>query len=87
METTREGALSAVQSLPGIKVELCGSWMWVTGDTRQHKETLKAAGYRFSGKKVAWYWHAPGYAKLTRRVWAMDEIRATFGSDEAGVVA
>ncbi|EAY31035.1 hypothetical protein [Microscilla marina] len=36
--------------------ELVGNWIWVTGDTRAHKETLKKAGFFWAKKKQAWYW-------------------------------
>lgn len=41
----------------GITIELVGSWVWVSGDTRAHKDELKAAGMRWSGKRRMWYWH------------------------------
>ena len=34
--------------LDGITVELCGSWLWLSGETKQHKDALKAAGCRWS---------------------------------------
>lgn len=46
-------AILAVITLPGVFLELCGSWLWCTGETRQHKDILKAAGYKFSGNKQA----------------------------------
>lgn len=31
------------------------AWYWVSGDTKPHKEALKAAGGRWSSKRSAWY--------------------------------
>ena len=42
-----------------ITVELCGSWVWVTGNTLAHKDELKKLGLRWSGNKKAWYWRHP----------------------------
>ena len=33
--------------------------MWVSGDTRPHKELLKAAGFKWSAKKSAWWAKKP----------------------------
>ena len=42
--------------LAGLEIELCGAWLWVSGETRAHKDALKAAGLRWSAKKSMWYW-------------------------------
>lgn len=74
--------LSKIRHFPGINIEVCGTWLWVTGDTRPVRETLKDAGLRFASKKVAWYWRPEGYRKKSRREFTLDEIRGTFGSRE-----
>ena len=35
--------LAVLLGLPGLTVELCGSWLWISGETRQNKDALKAA--------------------------------------------
>ena len=37
--------------LDGLEIELCGSWLWIGGNTKEHKEALKAAGCRWSNNK------------------------------------
>ena len=64
----------------GLIVELCGRWVWVTGNTYDHRATLKTAGFRFSSKKTAWYWHKEGDAPGKHRAWTLDQIRAAHGS-------
>lgn len=73
--------LLALLKLAGLEIELCGRWLWITGDTYQHRAALKALGCRWSGSKKAWYWHAPddGGAYSRRRV-DMATIRAKYGS-------
>lgn len=66
--------------IPGITVELCGSWLWVTGNTRDVKDDLKALGFRFSSNKSAWYYHRDGYRKHGKSTKTMDEIRTMYGS-------
>jgi len=74
-------ALKAVLDLAGLNVELCGSWIWVTGDTKTHKEAIKAAGYKWAKKKIAWYFRPEESArKKGGGSWNMDKIRAGHGS-------
>lgn len=63
-----------------IIIEICGSWIWVTGATYPHREELKAAGLRYSKSKVAWYWHPSTYIHRARRGYSLEEIRDLHGS-------
>ena len=36
--------IAALLKLDGLEIELCGRWLWIGGNTREHKEALKAAG-------------------------------------------
>lgn len=73
-------AVNSVLHVPGITIELCGSWVWVTGDTYQHRSIFKAAGFQWANAKKAWYWHAPDDVSNNRRKMTLDEIRAFHGS-------
>ena len=65
----------------GLTVEVCGSWLWVTGDTRPHKEELKSLGAYYSGSKKCWYMHPKEQKKYHhRRAQSMDRIREKYGS-------
>lgn len=67
--------------LHGIVAELCGSWVWVSGDTKPHKEQLKTAGFHWSQNKKQWYWHheEPG-RKWRRENTSMADIRRKYGN-------
>ena len=43
--------LEKLAGLAGITIEICGSWVWVSGDTYPVKDIIKAAGCFFSSKK------------------------------------
>lgn len=52
--------LDLIRSCPALSCEVHGAKsaapiMWVSGDTRPHKELLKAAGFKWSPKKSAWW--------------------------------
>ena len=38
--------ISQLLRFPGLIVELCGSWLWITGETYAVRDQLKAAGCR-----------------------------------------
>lgn len=63
-----------------LEIEICGRWIWVSGDTRPHRETLKANGLRWARKKKMWYWR-PADAKVrSRKSTPMEVIREKYGS-------
>lgn len=68
--------------LDGLDIELCGSWLWIGGNTREHKERLKSLGCRWSNNKKLWYWHHPEEGvKWRKRKTTMAEIRSKYGSE------
>lgn len=74
-------AVAAVVNLEGIVLDLVGAWIWATGNTRTHKDALKAAGYRWASKKCAWYWR-PEWAAVTRGTKkTLEEIKDKYGSE------
>lgn len=73
--------IEALLRLDGLKIELCGSWLWIGGNTMQNKDALKAAGCRWSSSKKLWYWrHQEDGAKWSRGKKAMSQIRFKYGS-------
>lgn len=68
-------------NLSGLDIELCGSWLWIGGNTREHKDALKAAGCRWSNNKKLWYWrHEEDGHRWSRGKKSIGEIRAKYGS-------
>lgn len=66
--------------IPGINIEIIGSWIWVSGNTFPVKEELKNAGFKFQGAKKMWFWHAGDYTKRGKGEISIEEIRANYGS-------
>ena len=73
-------ALSKIIDL-GLDIEICGSWVWLHGDTRPHKEILKEAKFRWAPKKCLWYYRPADYKSKGRGKYSMDEIRSAHGSE------
>ena len=73
--------LEKIIFIPEIFIEVCGSWLWITGDTKPVKDILKNAGLFWAGRKQAWYFKPKEYKAKKHKAWDMDKIRNTFGSE------
>jgi curved DNA-binding protein CbpA len=76
-ERIRE-AIEKIITLDGLEIEICGLWVWVGGETKKHKDALKAANYKWALKKSKWYF--AGVPAGGFRAFDMDEIRERYGS-------
>ena len=74
-------ALNTIHGLEGLDIEICGAWVWVTGNTKENKEVLKAAGFKWGKVKKAWYYRPAEWKSKNRKPWSMDQIRDAYGSE------
>ncbi len=73
--------LDLLLKLDGLTVELCGTWLWIGGETIRHKEAIKKAGCRWSNNKKLWYWrHEEAGSRWHRGKSSIQQIRAKYGS-------
>ena len=73
--------IEALKKMQGVIIEVCGYWVWLTGDTYTHHEKIKALGFKFSGAKKAWYWSPTINQSAYRRgCKSMKGIRKEYGS-------
>lgn len=72
-------ALNEIIGLIGLTIEVCGSWVWVGGNTKEHRENLKNAGFFWSPKKLLWYFRPETHKSHNHKTWDMNKIRATYG--------
>ena len=77
-------ALTAIINL-NIEIEVCGAWVWVSGDTRPHKDILKEAGYKWASKKLMWYYRPEDYKSYNRQSKDINDIRLKYGSEKVAV--
>lgn len=64
-----------------IEIEICGSWIWVSGNTYSCKDELKSNGFHWASKKKMWYWHDPKEQVRSNGKTTMDDIRSKYGSE------
>jgi len=73
-------AINAVIILDGVEIEICGNWVWLSGNTFPHKTAIKEAGFKWASKKKMWYFRPESYKSKNRRNNSMDDIRNRHGS-------
>lgn len=64
-----------------INIEIIGSWIWVSGNTYNVKETLKRLGFNWINKRKMWAWHQEEYTKKRNSNKSLDELRSYYGSE------
>lgn len=77
---TLNDALNSIINLSGLIIEICGSWIWITGNTKDHKAVLKEAGFKWAFKKRAWYFRPEDYRSKSKGSKSLDDIRNKYGS-------
>ncbi len=79
---TFKGMVDKIKTIPGLKIEIIGSWLWISGNTYDHKKLFKGLGMSFSGNKKAWYYHEDTYRKRSKKKFSMNDIRDLHGSQD-----
>jgi DnaJ-class molecular chaperone with C-terminal Zn finger domain len=64
----------------GLTIELCGVWLWVSGNTKEHKDELHRLGLHYARNKQRWYIHWDDFVKHGRKPCSMSYIRGKYGS-------
>jgi hypothetical protein len=79
-----KNVVNAIINVPGITIELCGGWLWVTpvvdAEFWTLWPTMKAAGLWFAKVKRKYYFRSVEYATGAHKTRSMDEIRTKYGS-------
>jgi len=58
--------LNKIITLSGIRIEIIGDWIWLSGNTYLYRKTLKETGFLFAAKKVMWFYRPPEYKSANR---------------------
>ncbi|MFC1118051.1 DnaJ domain-containing protein [Pasteurella multocida] len=75
-----EAVISEVLKMQGVVIEICGNWIWLSGETKAHKEAIKALGFFWASKKAKWYYRPAEHKSRRHKAWDMEEIRSKYGS-------
>ena len=74
-----EKIISLILHFENITIELVGSWIWVSGDTKEIKDKLKELGFKWASKKKMWYYGEMKSKNPTPK--SMEEIKSKYGSE------
>lgn len=74
--------LNKIIHLSDITIEICGAWLWISGNTYQYRKELKEYGFKWASKKSQWYWHSEAFRKKGKKALSMNDIRSYYGSTE-----
>ena len=73
------GILESISPLEGLIIEVVGAWIWVDGDTKQHKDILKSKGFFWASKKKKWYFRSEENKVNGRGKKSYEEIKEKYG--------
>jgi len=66
--------------LPNVVIEMCGKWLWITGNTKPYAKVFRSLGCQWASKKQAWFYHRPEDAARSNGNYTLSDIREIFGS-------
>jgi len=73
-----EKVISKILHYENIIIEVVGSWIWLSGDTKTIKDTLKELGFKWANKKKMWYYGEMKGRNPKQK--SMEDIKAKYGS-------
>jgi len=83
--------INELMSIPEIVIEIIGSFVWISGNTKPYKDMIKEVnlkGEKFPTYKQAmwhatkclWYFSPTTYRRFSKGSYSLDEIRNMYGS-------
>jgi len=73
--------LNVLSGLNGVIFEVIGNWIWISGETKAHKDSLKELGCKWASKKKQWFYRPEEHkSRFNRKDHSMDEIRTMYGT-------
>ena len=76
--------ITALMRMNGVTVEVIGSFIWVSGNTKAHRDELKKLGFKWHSKKECWFKAPEGYRRSGKKDYSMDDIRGMYGVQYEG---
>ncbi|MDD4330172.1 MAG: hypothetical protein PHD79_09475 [Aliarcobacter sp.] len=73
-----EKIISQILHFENITIELVGSWIWLSGDTKEIKDKLKELSFKWASKKKMWYYGEMKGKSHGEK--SLDEIKDKYGS-------
>lgn len=65
--------------MEGVDLYLIGVWVWIKGETKPHKDALKALACRWHAKNACWYYRPEGFKTFSSGK-GLDELARKYGA-------
>jgi len=72
-----EKVISKILHYENLVIEVVGSWIWLSGETKAIKEILKELKFKWASKKKMWYYGEMKGKNPKQK--SMDDIKAKYG--------
>ncbi len=69
-------------NLIDVVIEICGWFIYLSGNTKPYSKQFKLLGYRWNPAKQMWYKAPEWWKKTYNKTWSMEEIRNAYGSQK-----
>lgn len=66
----------------GCRIELIGSWLWISGKTFNIKDKLKELGFFFSSSKRAWFYNGQQIKSKKGFYKSLEELKNKWGVED-----
>ena len=66
--------------MEGLEIEIIGCFIWLSGNTKEHKDNIKALGFKWHSTKKMWYKAPEDYRKRSKKKYSIEEIRDMYGT-------
>jgi hypothetical protein len=74
-----EKIISQILHYEDITIEVVGSWIWLSGNTKPIKDKLKELNFKWASKKKMWYYGEMKGKNIKPK--SMDEIKSKYGCE------
>lgn len=74
-----EKIISQILHYENITIEVVGSWIWLSGDTKVIKDKLKELNFKWASKKKMWYYGEMKGKNPNPK--SLDEIKTKYGCE------
>ncbi len=74
-----EKIISQILHYENILIEVVGSWVWLSGDTKEIKDKLKGLGFKWASKKKMWFYGEMKGRNPNEK--SMEEIKGKYGCE------
>lgn len=80
--------LNELIKLDGLIIDVIGSFLWLSGNTKEHKDKIKSIdtqelyNCRWHRNKGMWYFSPVGYRKSSKRDLSLDQIKDFYGGSQ-----